>query len=239
VPDWSKRMLRSSVRSGFSLIELIVVIAIISALIGLLLPAIFRIRQSARETECRNNLRQLGIAIYANEERQQHLPVDGRNGWGFGAFLLPELEQSALFQQIQPESTPRGTLHAAAVSTPLQGFRCPLFDRKGKHLTSGEGRSCYKGNHELFSYGALLEDIADGASSTIMLAETKNDHGWALPGLAIITGSPNGGNIGSDHPDGCNFLLADGSVRLIVSAVDPRVFEALGTINGREPVGEY
>lgn len=92
-----------SSRRGVTLIELIVVIAIIAVLVGLLLPAVVQMRQSARNTECRNNLKQLGVALYGFEAQLEHLPKDGQNGWGFGAFILPEVEQSALYQQINPE----------------------------------------------------------------------------------------------------------------------------------------
>jgi len=226
-------------QQGMTLIELIIVIAIISVLVGLLLPAVVQMRQSARNTECRNNLKQLGVALYSHEARLEHLPKDGQNGWGFGAFILTEVEQSALYQQINPEQNPASPAYKPQIDTGLPVFLCPLFARKGPKLTDGSGRSSYMGNAELFSYGAMLEDIRDGASNTIMLAETNSEHAWALPGLATISGGPNNSPLGSDHPVGANFLLGDGSVKLITSSVDSNVFGALGTINGREPAGEF
>lgn len=169
----------------------------------------------------------------------EHLPKDGQNGWGFGAFILPEVEQSALYQQINPEQNPASPVFKPQIDTGLPVFLCPLFTRKGPKLADGSGRSSYMGNTELFSYGAMLEDIRDGASNTIMLAETNSEHAWALPGLATISGGPNNSPLGSDHPVGANFLLSDGSVKLITSSVDANVFAALGTINGGEAVGEY
>jgi prepilin-type N-terminal cleavage/methylation domain-containing protein/prepilin-type processing-associated H-X9-DG protein len=226
-------------RRGVTLLELIVVITIITVLIGLLLPAVVQMRQSARNTECRNNLKQLGVALYSHEARLEHLPKDGQNGWGFGAFILPEVEQAALYQQIDPEQNVASPAYKPKIDTGLPVFLCPLFTRKGPKLADGSGRSCYMGNTELFSYGAQLEDIRDGASNTIMLAETNSEHAWALPGMATISGGPNKSPLGSDHPEGANFLLGDGSVKLITNSVDSNVFAALGTINGREPAGEF
>lgn len=96
---------------GFTLIELLVVIAIIAILVALILPAVQQAREAARRTQCRNNLRQLGVALHNYHDRHRMLPpgyvslYDGSGndtgpGWGWCRFLLPDLEQSVAFQQI-------------------------------------------------------------------------------------------------------------------------------------------
>ncbi len=107
-------------RSGFTLVELLVVIAIIGVLTGLLLPAVQQVRETARRTECSNNMRQIGLALHMYHDSVRRLPpgwevfqdtvpptpfsafdeTDGMPGWGWAARILPHLEQSNLERQI-------------------------------------------------------------------------------------------------------------------------------------------
>ena len=102
-------------RRGFTLIELLVVIAIIAILIALLLPAVQQAREAARRTQCKNNLKQLGIALHNYHDTARKFPPGGVGyGWCSGSgdeyitnanglsFLLPYLEQNNLFEQIDP-----------------------------------------------------------------------------------------------------------------------------------------
>ncbi len=137
-------MIRTVTRcSAFTLIELLVVIAIIGVLIGLLLPAVQKAREASKIAICKNNLKQIGLAMQNFHSAQGMFPVgyfdptpwppgfqtpqglDHGPGWGWGAFLLPYLEQGNVFNQINFKLDVGDPSNATIRSTPLSVFICP------------------------------------------------------------------------------------------------------------------
>src|SRR5262249_27193955 len=131
---------QSRKRRGYTLIELLVVIAIIAVLLGLLLPAVQKVREAASNLRCKNNLKQIGLALHNYHDTHLYFPpgyIDGNTdpnstpdndlgpGWGWAAFLLPQLEQGNVYNQINFRQPVGAGVNAGISQQPLAIFQCP------------------------------------------------------------------------------------------------------------------
>jgi prepilin-type N-terminal cleavage/methylation domain-containing protein/prepilin-type processing-associated H-X9-DG protein len=116
-------------RTAFTLVELLVVIAIIGILVALLLPAVQAAREAARRMECKNNLKQIGLALHSYHAAHSSLPfasgyILAQTGT-WAAFILPYLEQQPLYDRFDFNQDMKAPANQTAVTTVVPGYICP------------------------------------------------------------------------------------------------------------------
>ncbi|HXT58372.1 MAG TPA: DUF1559 domain-containing protein [Pirellulales bacterium] len=189
---------------GFTLVELLVAIAIIGLLVALLIPAIQAARESARRIQCFNNLRQLGIALQNYHDISRRFPsgyLSGSDsagndigpGWGWSAFLLPQVEQATAQQTLNFNLPVEAAQNSAGRMLSLPVFLCPSDVAKPTWQVNagppnnspictiaesnyvgvfGTTEPGVDGDGVFFRDSSIgLRDILDGSSNTLMVGE--------------------------------------------------------------------
>jgi type II secretory pathway pseudopilin PulG len=254
-------------RLGFSLFELIVIIAVIAILLGLLLPAVQKVRQASDRMKCQNNLKQIILGMHMMHDTYNRLPpsfgdfpTEGSHGTVF-FFMLPYLEQDLLFKNAViggQTSVWNNETHSKQIPT----YLCPLDVTGGQdHLFDGWlGTSSYAANFLVFgTAGTRFANITDGMSNTIAFSERlqvckDTPCGWGYSGgtewapvigyssVAKFQVQPAASQCNpalsqSAHPDGIFVGMMDGSVKYANPAVSPQTWYHLLCPNDGNVIG--
>lgn len=176
-------------RPAFTLIELLATIAIIGVLVAILMPAVQSSRAAARRMQCQNQLRQLGIALHNYHDNHSIFPAGSymmgpafpmQSGWGWGAMILPHIEQAALYHQLDFNHGTAVEPNLNQIARPVPLWHCPsevepdrmtitTINRPALEVASGN----YCGVEPILKAMSTMRfsSITDGTSQTLLLGE--------------------------------------------------------------------
>lgn len=191
-----------NIRKAFTLIELLVVIAIIAILIGLLLPAVQKVREAAARANCQNHLKQIALAVHNYHDTHSQIPYSRIDaGWTWAILILPFLEEGAFFEQWRQNGTSYYSASTALRTRPVKTYFCP----SRRSATSGVTVSTTGDVNQSTPGGANTPGAVGDYAASVGDPSGTNDYqdghplipvgGQAANGVFIYTG----GNLSFKH----------------------------------------
>lgn len=230
---------------GFTLIELLVVLCVIAVLVAFLLPATRSARPAARRTQCRNNLKQIGLALHNYHDAYGAFPpaytvdADGKPLHSWRILILPYLDQKPLYDRIDLSKPWDDPVNADVFKLRVHAYACPsnIDPDKTTYLAVVTSRSALR-----VGASCAIRDINDGIANTLVVIEADLNHAvpWMAPQdadepvIAAFIGKSK-----HVHVSGGHALFGDGSTRLLSSNIPAQTLQALTTIDGGEKLGDF
>ena len=217
--------------------------------VPLLLPAVQQAREAARRSQCKNNLKQIGLALHNYHDTFGAFPPafipdkDGKPMHSWRVLILPYIDQAALYSQYNFSEPWDGPNNSRLLVQMPAVYACPSHAASGTTTTTAYagvfGEDCvFRGSEPV-----AIKDIKDGTANTLLVGEVANSTiPWMKPediDVAMHATIGAAGGFGSDHAGGAQFLMCDGSVHFLSTAINLQTLQALFTRDGNEQVGDF
>ena len=229
-----------------TLLNLLIVLGIGAVLVALMLPAVRRGREPARRSQCKNNLKQIALALHNYEAAYHALPpaytvdADGKPLHSWRTLILPYLDEQRLYATIDLSKPWDDPVNAEACKTGISVYHCPSDPGPLDHTTylaCVGSNACFR-----LTEPRLLSEITDGLSETLMVIEVPMEQSlpWMSPKDAdeslVLSIGPESKLA---HAGGMDAALCDGSIRFLSVAVPAAARRALISVAGGDRVGDF